>query len=123
MEMFEFITSFFKSADISIHEATMLLCFGLSWPVSVIKTFRAKSVSGKSPFFILLIAIGYMSGITHKVLYSRDWLVTLYVFNLSMVLLDLFLYTRSRYSLRAKRDVDRICKPASIPQNKLTLFL
>lgn len=80
--------------EISILEAAMLICFGLSWPVSIMKTLKTKVVSGKSPLFISLIAFGYVCGITHKLLYSMDSLIILYCFNLMLILIDLFLYWR-----------------------------
>ena len=94
MEIVSFVTSFFETTTISFLEAIMLICWGASWPVSIIKALRTKTVHGKSPLFMLLIAIGYVSAISHKVLYSRDCLVLIYLFNLSMILTDLYLYTR-----------------------------
>ena len=98
MNSIQFITSFFEATEISVLEALMLICFGISWPVSVIKALKTKIVIGKSPLFMSLVALGYMSGISHKIFYSRDYLVILYIFNLSMILSDLYLY--SRYNLR-----------------------
>lgn len=73
-------------------EAVMLICFGASWPVSIAKTLRTKVVAGKSPLFMIIIFVGYLSGVTHKILYSMDWLVWLYVLNMVMVSIDLSLY-------------------------------
>ena len=70
----------------------MLLCFGISWPVNVIKSIRMKSTKGKSLVFLLAIFVGYIFGITHKLLYSRDYVLYLYIFNIVMVGTDLFLY-------------------------------
>ncbi len=78
----------------SIFEALMLICFGIGWPVSIIKSLRTKVVKGKSPLFMLIILIGYLSGIVHKTLYSYDWVIFLYIFNLTMVLIDLMLYIK-----------------------------
>ena len=78
----------------SIFEALMLICFGLSWPVSIIKTLRTKAVTGKSPMFIAIIILGYIFGLTHKLLFSRDWVIYLYTYNLVVVSLDLILYYR-----------------------------
>ncbi len=78
----------------SIFEAIMLTCFGLSWPVSIAKSLRTKVVSGKSPLFMSILCMGYMSGITHKVLHSFDWVTALYALNLIMVSIDLLLYYR-----------------------------
>ena len=50
----------------SILESCMLLCFGASWPLSVIKNYKAKSAKAMSLPFILLIVIGYICGIIAK---------------------------------------------------------
>jgi hypothetical protein len=78
----------------SVFEIAMLLCFGLSWPVSIAKALRTKMVAGKSPVFMTLIIVGYLCGIIHKVLYSPDWVTLLYAVNMFMVAIDLFLYFR-----------------------------
>ena len=41
-----------------IFEIFMLLCFGMSWPISVYKSFRSKSTKGKSVVFIVAIILG-----------------------------------------------------------------
>ena len=51
-----------------ILEAIMLVCFGLSWPMSVIKNIKAKSAKNMSLQFILLICFGYVAGITAKII-------------------------------------------------------
>ncbi|MBN1876925.1 MAG: hypothetical protein JXA33_22075 [Anaerolineae bacterium] len=76
----------------SIFEVFMLVCFGLSWPISIAKALRTKKVEGKSPVFMTFICLGYLSGILHKVLYALDWVVALYAINLLMVAADLLLY-------------------------------
>jgi hypothetical protein len=78
----------------SVFEVGMLLCFGVSWPVSIAKALRTKVVAGKSPLFMAIVCLGYLSGIVHKVLYSRDWVITLYALNLVLVAVDLYFYFR-----------------------------
>jgi len=78
----------------SLFEATMLLCFAASWPVSIVKALRTKVVVGKSPLFMAIVCIGYTSGIIHKCLYSFDWITLLYALNMIMVAFDLALYFR-----------------------------
>jgi len=80
----------------SVFEALMLLCFGLSWPISIAKTLRTKRVEGKSPLFMAVILLGYLSGILHKLLYSRDWIIFLYLFNFTVISIDLRLYFKYR---------------------------
>jgi hypothetical protein len=44
----------------------------------------------------MAIWVGYVAGIAHKLIYSRDAVLWVYVFNLTMVSLDLFLFTVNR---------------------------
>jgi uncharacterized membrane protein len=75
----------------SIFEILMLICFGVSWPISIANAIKTKNVTGKSRAFLVIIIAGYASGIIHKVLYSMDWVIFLYIINLILVLIDLFL--------------------------------
>lgn len=85
----------------SIFEAGMLLCFSISWPISIAKSIRTKVVVGKSPLFMAILCLGYASGIAHKWLYSRDPVIALYTLNLLLVATDLALYFK--YLPRAAR--------------------
>lgn len=79
-----------------IFEFGMLLCFGLSWPLSIIRSARSRSTKGKSVFFSFAILIGYVCGIINKILYSRDFVLILYIVNFLMVLADILLWFRNR---------------------------
>lgn len=79
----------------SIFEIIMLVCFGLAWPVSIYKSYTSRETKGKSVIFLFVVIIGYISGITHKLLYSRDWVVFLYILNLLMVTVDVLIYYRN----------------------------
>jgi hypothetical protein len=70
----------------------MLVCFGVSWPISIAKALRTRTVAGKSPAFLMIVIAGYASGIVHKLLYSLDWVIFLYIANLILVAVDLALY-------------------------------
>ena len=76
----------------SYYEALMLVCFGISWPISIMKSLRKKVVIGKSPLFMLVISAGYIFGILHKYFYAMDWVIYLYMVNVVLVLTDLGLY-------------------------------
>ncbi|MCU0608795.1 MAG: hypothetical protein MUF22_03375 [Chitinispirillaceae bacterium] len=76
----------------SIFEIVMLICFSASWPISIVKTIKTKTVAGKSPFFMLVILLGYLCGIIHKLLYSRDLVIALYTLNLLLVFADMAVY-------------------------------
>ncbi len=92
-------------ANFSIWEVLFLLCFSISWPVSIAKSLRTKVVIGKSPLFMSLIILGYIFGIIHKSLYSNDIVIWLYVFNAALVTFDLFLYCM--YIGRNRRELNR----------------
>lgn len=81
-----------RNPNFSYYEILMLLCFGISWPVAVIKTYTTKSVKGKSFLFLFLILLGYIFGIIHKVIYSLDYVIWLYVLNGLLVLADMALW-------------------------------
>ncbi len=87
-----------------LFEIIMIVCFGLSWPMNVIKSYRARTTTGKSLPFLLLIFIGYIFGITAKLIApSFKWYVLFfYVLNLVMVGADLLLYWRN-YKLDQQR--------------------
>jgi len=80
---------------VSIFEALMLLCFGAAWPLSIYKSYKSKSVQGKSPYFLVVVIFGYIFGIINKIIVRYDVVFYLYVLNLIMVLIDLALYFRN----------------------------
>lgn len=80
----------------SIFEIIMLLCFGAAWPFSIYKSYKSTSTAGKSLLFLVVVEIGYISGILNKVFYHPDNVIYLYFFNLFMVLIDMLLYIRNR---------------------------
>ncbi len=79
----------------SIFEALMLLCFGLSWPFAIVRSYRARSVKGKSLAFLVLLLLAYIAGILHKALFSFDIVIALYIYNFVMVAADIALYIRN----------------------------
>ena len=89
-------------------EAVMLVCFGASWPMSLLKTIRVKNPTGKSVIFMYLILIGYISGILNKIpgIGHYDHVLWLYVFNTLMVATDLTLTQYYLYQLRKRRAAD-----------------
>lgn len=80
----------------SVFEAGMLICFGIAWPVSILRSYRSRSTKGKSPLFSFVIILGYISGTIHKLMYSRDLVMALYLLNLIMVSIDLVLWFRNK---------------------------
>ena len=87
-------------------EAAMLVCFGLAWPVSIIRSWRSRSTGGKSIVFSVVILIGYLMGILNKVLYQQGsptfWVVYLYALNFVMVGIDALIWLRNRRIEKAR---------------------
>ncbi|MBE6368739.1 MAG: hypothetical protein E7056_01085 [Lentisphaerae bacterium] len=85
----------------NIFEAIMMICFGASWPMSILKTIKVKNPTGRSIGFLVLIEIGYLSGIIFK-LQHFDWGIILYILNAVMVATDLILVLYYRHRLLKK---------------------
>ena len=85
-------------------EIAMIVSFGISWPLNVIKSYKARTTKGKSLSFLYLIFFGYIAGITSKLVnpaymevIAQKWYVLFfYVLNFLMVGLDLFMYYRNK---------------------------
>jgi len=84
----------------SVFEIIMLVCFGIAWPFSIYKSYKTKSVQGKSAMFLLVILVGYISGILHKLIYNYDNVIYLYILNSIMVTIDYILYIRNSRLLK-----------------------
>ncbi len=80
----------------SVFEIIMLLCFGSAWPVSIYKSYTARKNSGKSVIFLFIIFVGYLAGIAHKIVYSFNGVIYLYILNCIMVSADILLYYRNK---------------------------
>ena len=80
----------------SIFEIGMLLGFGLAWPSNIYKSLKSRTAAGRSLTFQWAILFGYVCGITHKILYSNDIVLYLYILNFIMVSIDTALYFRNR---------------------------
>ena len=87
----------------SILETVMLVCFGFSWPLNVIKAYKAKTAKGTSLPFILLIITGYIAGISAKLISGQiNYVLIAYILNLTIVFLNVIVYFRN-VSLDKKR--------------------
>ena len=98
-----------------ILEIIMIVSFGVSWPMNVIKSYKARTTKGKSLWFLLLILFGYVAGISSKLVnveymnnFENKWYVLVfYVINFIMVSVDLGFYIRN-YKLDKKREAGEI---------------
>ena len=81
-------------------EAAMLVCFGFSWPMNLVKNIKAKTAKSMSLKFILLIIAGYIAGIAAKFINHKfNYVLVVYIINLVIVSLNIVVYFVNR-----KRD-------------------
>ena len=87
-----------------ILEVIMIVSFGFSWPMNVIKSWKSRTTKGKSLAFLCFIFFGYIADIASKFLneaymasFATKWYVLIfYILNLLMVGADLLLYIRNK---------------------------
>lgn len=87
-----------------ILEIIMILSFGASWPMNVMKSYKVRTAKGKSVAFLCLIITGYIAGIASKftneaymAAFAQKWYVLVFYFiNIILVSVDLCLYFRNR---------------------------
>lgn len=86
-----------------LFEIMMVLCFGISWPLNIYRSYRARTAKGKSLPFLVFIFVGYIAGIISKLTnegylasFASKWYVLVfYCINLVMVGVDMALYFRN----------------------------
>ena len=92
-----------------LFEFLMLFCFGFSWPFAIAKSLKSRSTKGKSLMFMLLIELGYVFGIVHKVLNNFNWVTWVYVVLFVIVGFDVYLYWRNwRYERGWARAAEHV---------------
>jgi bacteriorhodopsin len=80
-----------------ILETLMIVSFGISWPLSIVRSYRSRSTKGKSLLFMCFIAFGYVCGIASKCMTQTFNLAFWFYFpNIIMVSTDIVLYFRNR---------------------------
>ena len=95
-------------------EILMILSFGASWPLNVMKSYKARTAKGKSLLFLLLLIFGYICGIVSKfcneaymAAFADKWYVLFFYFlNMFMISIDVVLYFRNR-------KLDRLAEEAA----------
>jgi hypothetical protein len=92
----------------SIMEMMMVVCFGISWPLNIIKAWRARMAKGTSLMFYFFIWIGYVFALIGKFVTialnsPQPWYETVrwyvmffYVLNIVMVSVGIGIYFRNK---------------------------
>lgn len=102
-------------------EATMLVCFGCSWPINLVKNIKSKTAKSMSLQFILLIIFGYLAGIAAKLISHKiNYVLIVYLLNLVIVSINLAVYfINKRYDRKNnKAALSSDNTPANITANK-----
>lgn len=91
-----------------LFEAIMIILFGLSWPISIRKSWKSRTAKGKSLFFEVFLAIGYVFGISKffinysvlaeagekpSSLFYLAWVF--FIINFVSIMIDICLYFRN----------------------------
>lgn len=85
-----------------IFELFMIVCFGVSWPLNILKAWRARTAKGSSVQFYFLILAGYLFGITSKAIKLRHGIATpgyvwfFYILNSLIVTVGILVWFRNR---------------------------
>lgn len=92
----------------AVFETLMLICFGISWPISLVKHIRSGTAKGTSITFTVFIIIGYLSGITAKLISNSFTGLSafIYMLNLTMVSLDLAVFFINRHKDKLKSKIN-----------------
>lgn len=96
-------------------ESTMLICFGLSWPMNLAKNIKARSARNMSLQFILLIITGYVAGISAKIYNHRfNYVLVVYLLNLIVVSANVVVFfINRRYDRQAKEANAKLSRQIS----------
>ena len=92
-------------------EILMIVSFGISWPMNLIKALRSRTTKGMSMPFYCLIFFGYICGIISKFVntsymaqFSEKWYVLIFYFlNCSMLTVGILIYFRNARLERAAK--------------------
>lgn len=85
-------------------EAITILCFGLSWPISIRKSYLSRTAKGKSLFFEVFLLVGYAFGISRKIIQISSLGLSgaifylsffFYILNFIEITIDVALYFRN----------------------------
>ncbi|MDD3242808.1 MAG: hypothetical protein PHD32_03675 [Eubacteriales bacterium] len=80
-----------------IFETVMIVSFGISWPLSIVRSYKSRSTKGKSLLFMCFIVFGYLCGVVSKCIsHTYNLAFWFYFPNIIMVSTDIALYFRNK---------------------------
>lgn len=93
---------------VSVMEMMMVFLFGISWPLNIVKAWKARTAKGISLMFYLFIWFGYIFALLGKFAMihnnaSQPWYETVhwyvmffYILNILMVTVGIIIYFRNK---------------------------
>ena len=95
---------------VQLCEAAMMIAFGCSWPLNIVKSLQSRTAKGKSVQFEIIVVLGYLVGLAGKIVsWQRtgvlSYSVWFYILNMVMVSIDIVLYFRNS-ALDRERERD-----------------
>lgn len=103
----------------SVMEMMMVVLFGLSWPLNIVKAWKAKSAKGTSVLFYAFIWLGYIFALAGKFALIKHnapapwyetvhWYVMFFYFvNIAMVSLGILIYFRNKLIDMKKNEINQ----------------
>ena len=80
-----------------LFETIMIICFGLSWPMSIVRSVKSRSTKGKSLMFMCFIVFGYVCGLISKLItHTYNLAFWFMIPNIIMVSTDICLFFVNR---------------------------
>lgn len=90
-----------------LFEVCMVVCFFLSWPISIRKSWISRTAKGKSVVFELLLMVGYVFGVISKLVIGNvSYVMIFYIINFCAIFIDVLLYFRNK-------KLDRLAETAA----------
>lgn len=84
----------------TVFEILMLVIFGCSWPVNISKSLKSRTTLGKSLAYEYLVVLGYLFGLTAKILIycstgRLQYSFYFYIIDIVLVVTDIIIYHRN----------------------------
>ena len=80
-----------------IFEIGMMLCFAAAWPFNIARSWKARTAVVTSPWFMLVIELGYVLGMMNKYVNNDvNYVFAFYVLDCVLVLIGLAIYARNK---------------------------
>ncbi|MDO5853824.1 MAG: hypothetical protein Q4Q62_07290 [Thermoplasmata archaeon] len=81
----------------NLFEIMMLLGFASAWPFNIIRSYRAGTAVGTSPYFMVIIEFAYVCGMLSKVAGGNvNYVFAFYVLDFALVAVGISIYIRNR---------------------------